>query len=89
MQVELLSFLQRAAGESRVDIDAATVRELLAALSSRYGETFRRQLLTADGQLKAGIAILINGRNINFLQGLDTPLNPRDKATIIPPAAGG
>ncbi|KYH32743.1 MoaD family protein [Neomoorella mulderi] len=89
MEVELLSFLQRAAGESRVDVEATTVEQLLAALISRYGETFRRELMTPEGKLKAGIAILVNGRNINFLKGLATPLSPRDKVTIIPPAAGG
>lgn len=89
MEVELLSFLQRAAGESRVDIEATTIEQLLAALISRYGETFRRELMTPDGKLKTGIAILVNGRNINFLQGLNTSLVPGDKVTIIPPAAGG
>lgn len=89
MQVELLSFLQRAAGESRVEVEAATVGEALAALISRYGDAFRRELMTLDGQPKAGIAVLVNGRNINFLQGLATPLSPGDKVTLIPPAAGG
>jgi molybdopterin converting factor small subunit len=45
--------------------------------------------MTPDGKLKTGIAILVNGRNINFLQGLNTSLVPGDKVTIIPPAAGG
>lgn len=89
MEVELLSFLQRAAGESRVEVEAATVEELLAALISRYGGTFRRELITPEGKPKPGIAILVNGRNINFLQGLATPLSPADKVTLIPPAAGG
>ncbi|MGI9862109.1 MoaD family protein [Moorella naiadis] len=89
MQVELLSFLQRAAGESRVEIAAATVGEALAALITRYGENFRRELMTPEGLPKAGIAILVNGRNINFLHGLATPLSPGDKVTLIPPAAGG
>lgn len=89
MVVELLSFLQRAAGEARVELTAATVGELLMALTARYGATFRRELMTSDGNLKAGIAILVNGRNIVFLQGMATPLNERDKVTIIPPAAGG
>lgn len=89
MEVELLSFLQRAAGASRVEMEAATVAQLLAALTSRYGETFRRELMTPEGRLKPGIAVLVNGRNINFLQGLDTSLSPGDKVTIVPPAGGG
>ncbi|MGE5578170.1 MAG: MoaD family protein [Syntrophothermus sp.] len=89
MEVVLLNFLRRAAGEGRVELEAATAGELLVALAARYGEAFRRELLTPEGDLKAGIAILVNGRNVSFLQGLATPLDPRDKVTIIPPIAGG
>lgn len=89
MEVELLGFLQRAAGASRVEVEASTVGQLLAALLSRFGADLRRELMTPEEKLKTGIAILVNGRNINFLQGLETPLNPGDKVTIIPPAAGG
>jgi len=89
MVVEFLSALQRAAGEARVELTAATVGELLTVLTARYGEPFRRELMTPEGNVKAGIAILVNGRNIIFLQGMATPLNDWDKVTIIPPAGGG
>ncbi len=89
MEVVLLSFLKRAAGEGRVEMEAATVGGLVAALAARYGEAFRRELLAPEGGLKAGMAVLVNGRNVIFLQGLATPLNPQDKVTFIPPVAGG
>ncbi|MGI6285864.1 hypothetical protein MHOCP_02950 [Moorella humiferrea] len=89
MEVELLGLLQRAAGASRIEVEASTVGQLLAAILSRFGANLRQELMTPEEKLKTGIAILVNGRNINFLQGLETPLNPGDKVTIIPPAAGG
>jgi len=89
MVVELLSFLQRVAGEARVEVDASSVTELLEILAKKYGDSFRRELMTPDGKLKKGIAVLVNGRNIVFLKGLATPLKPQDKVTLIPPAAGG
>lgn len=89
MVIELLGILQRVAGEPRLVLNVASVNELLDALTVRYGDNFRRELIAPDGTLKTGIAILVNGRNIVFLQGLDTPLHENDKVTIIPPAAGG
>ncbi|MBC7341807.1 MAG: MoaD/ThiS family protein [Clostridia bacterium] len=42
-----------------------------------------------DGSFQPDITVLVNGRNIQFLQGMATPLNPDDEVTLIPPVAGG
>ena len=89
MEVEMLGFIRRAAGEGRVEVDASTVGQLITTLVTRYGEGFSQELTTAEGNLRTGVAVLINGRNVDFLQGLNTPLNPGDRVTIIPPVAGG
>jgi molybdopterin synthase sulfur carrier subunit len=39
--------------------------------------------------LKPGIKIIINGRDIDYLNGLDTQLKDGDVIVIIPPIAGG
>jgi len=45
--------------------------------------------LLEDGELDETITILINGRNILYLDGLETELNSDDKVTIFPQVAGG
>jgi len=36
-----------------------------------------------------GLLILVNGRSVHLLQGLDTPLTNGDQVTIMPKAFGG
>ena len=89
MKVELFSFLRQAAGTSEINIQARDVRALLELLSDVYGEEFKKLILETDVTLKEGVNVLVNGRNILFLEGLETVLNPEDTVTLIPPAAGG
>ncbi len=42
-----------------------------------------------NGQLKVGVMILINGKNIAHLNGLDTIAQNNDNIDFFPPAAGG
>jgi sulfur-carrier protein len=47
------------------------------------------RLILFDGSRPVGLVILINGRNINKLQGLNTLLKEGDLVTLFPPTAGG
>ncbi len=47
------------------------------------------QLLFPDGQLNRDIEVLVNGRNIAFLAGLDTPLTAEDRVTVFLHGARG
>ena len=49
----------------------ADLRELLTALAGRYGTPFRRAVFSGV-QFSGQIIILVNGRNVHYLQGLDT-----------------
>lgn len=89
MRVRLLNFLGLVAGQKEVDCDAASVEQLIQRLGERLGERFRQEAFLKDGFLRPDITVLVNGRNIQFLQGMATPLNPGDEVTLIPPVAGG
>ena len=70
--------------------DEATLRELGKHLSDRFGAKFRGEFFSPDGSdLGERIIVLINGRNVRFLQGLDSPLQPSDTVQIFPVVAGG
>jgi molybdopterin synthase sulfur carrier subunit len=57
-------------------------------LVKKYGQKFEQ--VTLEGtNLKLGIKIIINGRDIDYLNGLDTQLKDGDVIVIIPPIAGG
>ena len=45
-------------------------------------------MLSGDG-LGGEIIILVNGRNVLYLEGIDTPLKASDEISIFPMVAGG
>jgi len=89
VQVQLFATLREVTGTSRLTVHASSVGEVLSFLVRTYGEALSRRLLTPTGDLQETIAVLVNGRNIRFLQGLDTLLEAGDTVTLIPPVAGG
>ena len=47
------------------------------------------KLWAADGHLTGYITILLNGRSIEYLQGMATPLTDDDTLSLFPPVGGG
>ncbi len=90
MTVKYFATIRTYTGETerRVEDAPADLRELVTALAGRYGTSFRRAVLS-DDELNGEIIILVNGRNVLYLQGLDTPLKADDEVSIFPMVAGG
>lgn len=68
--------------------EGATIRSLLAMLTGRYAG-LDALLFSSPGILQDFVNILKNGRNVHFLEKLDTPLDDGDLVALFPPAAGG
>ncbi len=67
---------------------APTLRALLAAVGTAYGSALSRRLFDG-GELHGAINVLVNGRNVAHLAGLDTRLGQDDVVAIFPMVAGG
>ena len=76
-----------AGGESEATVDGSTVGEVLDALYDRYGEL--RSRIAEDGGLRRFVNVYVDGEDIRFLDGLDTPVKDGDEVTILPAVAGG
>ncbi len=89
--VKLSANLRTIAGAKTIDVpvhDNATVRDLLRALS-HVNPTLGAHVFDDDGKLTTGIQLLVGGRHIDFLQGLDTPIGNVTEFMLIPPLSGG
>ena len=81
-----------ATGEETLRLPAgATVRQLIAALVQRHGEAFGESLFWQDGEPLPFVTVLLDGRDIFHLRGLETPLPSTAEAQIVlmPAAMGG
>jgi len=63
------------------------VGSLLRALGKRHRALDNR--LWDGNQLSSTMIILVNGRSIDFLNGINTPLQPDDLVDVFPVEAGG
>ncbi|MBM3820912.1 MAG: molybdopterin-synthase adenylyltransferase MoeB [Acidimicrobiia bacterium] len=71
-----------------VEVNGATVGELLADLTKRY-DGLRRHLYADDGRLRNFVNIYLNDEDIRYLQREQTPVKPGDTLSIVPSVAGG
>ena len=60
------------------------VRELVAKHPGLGG-----QLLAPDGGLNRYVNVYLNGQDVRYLEGLDTPVGDRDEVRLLPAMAGG
>jgi len=69
-------------------VNAKTAGEALNALTDLYPD-IKTHLFADNGMLRDFINLFIDGKNINTLQGLDSPVAENSEIMIIPAIAGG
>jgi molybdopterin synthase sulfur carrier subunit len=89
VKVKIPTQLRTAAGgESQLEVDGGTVGEVLDALFDRHGE-LRDRLSDGDGGLRRFVNVYVDGEDIRFTDGLETPVGDGDEVQILPAVAGG
>ena len=70
-----------------VEVSGTTVREALSELCLAYPAL---QEAIFDGEeLQAYVRVMVNGRDIELAEGLDTVVDDADQIAVFPPIAGG
>jgi len=90
VKVKLFAAYSEAAGirELEVDLpDSATVLDLARLLEEKF-PSLRGELVEGD-DISEEARVLVNGRNIEWLEGSKTRLRDGDTVAFFPPAAGG
>jgi molybdopterin converting factor small subunit len=75
-------------GVKSLELEGGSIRALVAALVERH-PGLKGQLLTDDGDLNRFVNVYVNGQDVRYLQGLDTPVEARDEVRLLPAMAGG
>jgi MoaD family protein len=91
MELRLFGTLRQAVPAKQVEVevgDGKPVRRVLETLAAEYPELGER-IWDEDGNLQAAINVLINGRSIYFLEGLDSTIREGDAVALFPAVGGG
>jgi len=75
-------------GAREVEVEAADVAGLIAALESRH-RGVRDRLVDESGALRRHVRVFVNDEDVRALQQEATPLQPGDRVAIVPAIAGG
>ncbi len=75
-------------GSSQVEVEGATVAEVLEALEASH-PGFRERLLDEDGSLRRFVNVFVADDDVRYLDGINTPVPDGETVSIIPAVAGG
>src|SRR5215469_3867574 len=79
---------QRAGNQTSVTVFGSTIHEIIDALDHDY-PGLRFNLCYETGELRPYVNIFLDGENIRFMQGLDTPVRAGATIYILQSVAGG
>jgi len=90
-RIKLITFtgIKQIIGEKQIDFSAKSVEDLINKLVEKFGTAFSNELFDDEGKIKKIYRIVVNGRNINILDGYQTKLKDDDMVAIMPAIAGG
>lgn len=75
--------------QSQVDVEPGTTMGIILEMLVEAHPSLRKELFDETGEIQKYVNILKNGRNIHFIDGLETVLEEDDLIAIFPPSGGG
>ena len=93
IEVKFLGVFRQFSGRNHVLVklkEPATVREVIQKLTESFSSEFKRALV--DPELedpRPNALILVNGKEISVLRGLETMVNDGEEIVLVPVSHGG
>jgi molybdopterin synthase sulfur carrier subunit len=68
--------------------DGGTLIACIDGLEAEY-PGLKERLCDENGELRRFVNVYVNGEDVRFQQGMETPLKAGDEVSIVPAVAGG
>lgn len=88
VNVKYFATFRNITGKKQETIQAYNLKQLINKIRKKHPE-IKNKVLKENKEIREGVMVMINGRNVNYLNGLKTELNKNDRISIFPPVAGG
>jgi len=93
VKIRTILALKTIMGSGEIELsfpEGSTLGQLIKALVNRWGDDLASQLYEPNSEnLRSYIRLMVNGRDIAFLEGMETVLRNGDEVLILPPVSGG
>jgi len=80
--------LANVGGVKSLDVPGDSIRAVVTSLVADH-PALGSQLLTPDGDLNRFVNVYVNGQDVRYLAGLETPVASGDEVRLLPAMAGG
>ena len=91
LKVNLYATLRSIAKQKTVEVDlpdGSSLTQILDNLFERF-PTLESQILDENGQIQEFVSVFVSGRDVQYLDDLETTLVEGQNLDIFPPVAGG
>jgi len=75
-------------GQAEVAGEGGTVGEVLESIYGRF-DGLRERISDGDGGLRRFVNVYVDGEDVRFLDGLNTPVPENGEVNVLPAVAGG
>jgi molybdopterin converting factor small subunit len=93
VEVRFLGIFQRLSGKKRFKLkleEPATVRKLVMNLTEIFSSEFKQVLVDSQlGDPRPNALILVGGKEVSVLQGLETEVRDSEEIVLVPVVHGG
>ncbi len=91
MEISVYATLRTKTGAKSVYIENVTqitAGEIIKVIFQRYPQV-HNEVTTSNGNLHSAFHFFVNGRDVQYINGLDTVVTDKDDVRIFPPVGGG
>tara|TARA_Y100000590_G_scaffold438145_1_gene560602 strand:- start:1755 stop:2033 length:279 start_codon:yes stop_codon:yes gene_type:complete len=75
-------------GQDKVSVDGDTLRSIVEELENEF-PGIKDRICDENGEIRNFVNLYVNGEDVRFEAGLDTPTSSGSEVSIVPAVAGG